>query len=72
MNTEKLVATLSVGDLVKLPPSRNHWWSDQVGIIDIVESKDSPNVMYRVFIPSKGTARFSQTGFVELLSEAGE
>ena len=61
--------TIKVGDLVKMPSSPIYWWADQIGIIDIVEPKDSGNVRYRVFIPGKGTARFSQTNFVEVISE---
>ena len=64
---------MKVGDLVKMPSRSvypNMWWSDQIGIIDIVEPKDSGNVRYRVFIPGKGTARFSDVNFVEVVSES--
>jgi hypothetical protein len=61
---------MKVGDLVKMPSSSTYWWGDQIGIIDIVEPKDSGNVRYRVFIPGKGTARFSQASFVEVISES--
>ena len=61
---------IKVGDLVKLPPSPTYWWGSQIGIIDVVEPKDSGNVRYRVFIPGKGTARFSQANFVEVISES--
>ncbi len=64
---------MKVGDLVKMPSSSvypNMWWSDQIGIIDIVEPKGSGNVRYRVFIPGKGTARFSDVNFVEVVSES--
>ena len=60
---------LHVGDLVKMPHSPVYWWADQIGIIDIVEPKDSGNVRHRVFIPGKGTARFSDVNFVEVISE---
>ena len=64
--------TIKVGDLVKMPssPNQGYWWGDQVGIIDIVEPYYSANVKYRVFIPGKGSARFSQPDFVEVLSES--
>ena len=60
---------MKVGDLVKLPPSPVYWWGDQVGVIDIVEPEGSSYVTYRVFVPGKGFARFSQTAFVEIISE---
>ena len=60
---------LHVGDLVKMPHSPVYWWGDQVGVIDIVEPEGSSYVTYRVFIPGKGFARFSQTDFVEVISE---
>ena len=63
---------IKVGDLVKMPPSPNqaYWWGDQVGIIDIVEPEGSSYVTYRVFVPGKGFARFSQVDFVEVISES--
>jgi hypothetical protein len=61
---------MKVGDLVKMPSSSTYWWGDQIGIIDIVEPKDSGNVRYRVFVPGKGTARFSRANFVEVISES--
>ncbi len=60
---------IKVGDLVKMPHSPVYWWGDQVGIIDIVEPEGSSYVTYRVFVPGKGFARFSQTDFVEVISE---
>ena len=63
---------IKVGDLVKMPssPNQGYWWGDQVGIIDNVEPEDSGQVKYRVFIPGKGSARFSQPDFVEIISES--
>tara|TARA_Y100000114_G_C11736320_1_gene316370 strand:+ start:686 stop:874 length:189 start_codon:yes stop_codon:yes gene_type:complete len=61
---------MKVGDLVRLPPNPTHWWGSQIGIIDIVEPKDSGNVRYRVSIPGKGSARFSDINFVEVISES--
>lgn len=61
---------MKVGDLVKLPPSPVYWWGDQIGIIDIVEPEGSSNVTYRVFVPGKGSARFGQVSFVEVISES--
>ena len=60
---------IKVGDLVKMPHSPVYWWGDQVGIIDIVEPEGSSYVTYRVFVPGKGFARFSQPDFVEVISE---
>lgn len=60
---------IKVGDLVKMPSSHAYWWGDQVGIIDIVEPEESSYVTYRVFVPGKGFARFSQVDFVEVISE---
>ena len=61
---------IKVGDLVRMPSSPVYWWGGQVGIIDIVEPKGSSYVTYRVFVPGKGFARFSQTDFVEVISES--
>ena len=61
---------IKVGDLVKMPSSHAYWWGGQVGIIDIVEPEESSHVTYRVFVPGKGFARFSQPDFVEVISES--
>ena len=60
---------MKVGDLVRFPPTPTYWWGDQIGIIDIVEPKGSRSVRYRAFVPGKGTARFSDANFVEVISE---
>ena len=61
---------MKVGDLVKMPSSPVYWWGDQIGIIDLVEPKESGNVRYRVSIPGKGTARFNDVNFAEVISES--
>ena len=61
---------IKVGDLVKLPPNPAYWWGDQIGIIDIVEPEGSSYVSYRVFVPGKGSARFGDVNFVEVISES--
>lgn len=61
---------IKVGDLVKLPPSPIYWWGDQIGIIDIVEPEGSSYVTYRVLVPGKGSARFGDVNFVEVISES--
>ena len=61
---------IKIGDLVKLPYNPTYWWSDQVGIIDLIEPEGSPFVEYRVFVPPDKYARFSDPDFVELISES--
>jgi len=62
--------TIKVGDLVKMPSSQSYWWGDQVGIIDVIEPEHSSYVTYRIFVPGHGYARFSESAFVEVLSES--
>ena len=61
---------IKVGDLVRLPPNPVYWWGGQVGIIDLVEPEGSLNVQYRVCVPGKGSARFGDMTFVEVLNES--
>ena len=60
---------MMLGNLVRMPSSP-YWWGDQIGIIDFVEPEGSSNVMYRVTVPGKGTVRFGQINFVEIISES--
>jgi hypothetical protein len=60
---------VKVGDLVKMPSSNTYWWGDQVGIIDIVEPEGSGYSTYRICVPGKGFARFSDTTWAEVISE---
>ncbi len=61
---------MRVGDLVKMPPTPYYWWGDQIGIIDLIEPDNSGRVKYRFRGACGTTARFSQTNFVEILSES--
>ncbi|MBP04924.1 MAG: hypothetical protein CMA72_09105 [Euryarchaeota archaeon] len=61
---------MKVGDLVKLPHNPVYWWGGQVGIIDLVEPEGSSCVKYRVRVPGKGSARFGDMTFVEVLNES--
>lgn len=63
---------MKVGDLVRMPPSRTYWWGGKVGIIDRVESGGSRGywLEYRVFVSAGRFASFSDTSFVELISES--
>jgi hypothetical protein len=61
---------VKVGDLVKMPPSSVYWWGDKVGIIDLIESRHGGAVLeYRIVVSPGRYARFSETSFVELISE---
>lgn len=62
---------MKIGDLVKMPPSSTYWWGDKVGIIDlIVPRHEGLWLEYRVFVAPDRYATFSETSFVELISEA--
>ena len=63
---------MKVGDLVRMPPSSTYWWGDKVGIVDLIDraTEHHPWTEYRIFVPPNRYARFSETSFVELISEA--
>ena len=62
---------MKVGDLVRMPPSITYWWGGKVGIIDLVEPRHGGTQLeYRILVPPNRYARFSETSFVELISES--
>ena len=62
---------MKVGDLVRMPPSLIYWWGNKVGIIDLIEARHGGLWLeYRVLVAPGQYARFSETSFVELVSES--